>query len=119
MSHSRLEVFPTLFTISSEEEGNFISSASHRPMTASNGTIFCECISRTAIRRCIGNETGRQKPISLTSGGGRKAVEAARVLHAEGSCSACSYKAVYEPGPRTSLDPERRCLMSDFDQACS
>jgi rhodanese-related sulfurtransferase len=47
-------------------------------------SIPCECISRTEIRRRLGDEAGREKPIYLISGSGRKAAEAARKLHAQG-----------------------------------
>ncbi|MEJ2316807.1 MAG: rhodanese-like domain-containing protein [Gammaproteobacteria bacterium] len=47
-------------------------------------SIPCECISRTEIRRRLGDEAGRDKPIYLISRHGEKAAEAARKLHAEG-----------------------------------
>ena len=47
-------------------------------------SIPCECISRTEIRRRLGNEVGREKPLYLISRNGKKAAEAARKLLAEG-----------------------------------
>ena len=47
-------------------------------------SIPCECISLTEVRRRLGNEAGREKPIYLISRNGKKAAEAARRLYAEG-----------------------------------